>query len=116
MTRTFVMTPEFDKCWKNIGLTDQELKELQEEILLNPQVGAVIQGTGGLRKIRYAIGNKGKSGSIRVLYVDLVIHEKVYLITAYTKNQKDNLSNEEKAIIKKMIEQLKDEANRGGKK
>ena len=42
--------------------------------------------------------------------------KKVYLITAYTKNQKDNLSNEEKAIIKKMIEQLKDEANRGGKK
>lgn len=69
-----------------------------------------------LRKIRYAIGNKGKSGSIRVLYVDLVIHEKVYLITAYTKNQKDNLSNEEKAIVKKMIEQLKDEADRGGKK
>ena len=60
----------------------------------------------------------GKVGArpIRVLYVDLVIHEKVYLITAYTKNQKDNLSNEEKAIVKKMIEQLKDEADRGGKK
>ena len=110
------MTPEFDKCWKNIGLTDQELKELQEMILLDPQVGPVIQGTGGLRKIRYAIGNKGKSGNIRVLYVDLVTHQKVYLVTAYTKNQKDNLSNEEKAIVKKMIEQLKDEANRGGKK
>ena len=55
--------------------------------------------------MRYAIGNKGKSGSIRVLYVDLVIHEKIYLITAYTKNQKDNLSNEEKSIVKRLIEQ-----------
>ena len=36
------MTPEFDKCWKNIGLTDQELKELQEIILLNPQIGVVV--------------------------------------------------------------------------
>lgn len=89
---------------------------LQELISLNPQAGVVIQGTGGLRKIRYAIGNKGKSGSIRVLYVDLVVHEKVYLITAYTKNQKDNLSDEEKATVKKLIEQLENEADKGVKK
>lgn len=84
--------------------------------MLKPQAGLVIQGTGGLRKIRYAIRNKGKSGSIRVLYVDLVVHEKVYLITAYTKNQKDNLSDEEKATVKKLIEQLKNEADKGVKK
>lgn len=111
MTRTFIMTPEFDRCWRNLGLTDNHLKELQEMILIDPQVGRVIQGTGGLRKVRYAIGNKGKSGSIRVLYVDLVVHEKVYLITAYPKNEKDNLSDMEKAEVKKLIMQLKKTAN-----
>lgn len=116
MIRTFIMTPEFYKCWKSLGLTDLQLKELQESILLNPQSGDVIQGTGGLRKIRHAIGNKGKSGSIRVLYVDLVVHEKVYLLTAYTKKQKDNLSDSEKAAVKKLIEQLKKAADEGGRK
>lgn len=75
--------------------------------------GDVIQGTGGLRKIRHAIGNKGKSGSIRVLYVDLVVHEKVYLLTAYTKKQKDNLSDNEKSAVKKLIEKLKKSADEG---
>ncbi len=111
MTRTFIMTPEFDRCWKNLGLSDEHLKELQETILLNPQVGSVIQGTGGLRKLRFALDNKGKSGSVRVLYVDLVVHDKVYLITAYQKNEKDNLNESEKAEVKKLITQLKKSAN-----
>ncbi len=111
MTRTFIMTPEFDRCWKHLGLTDDHLKELQESLLINPQVGKVVQGTGGLRKVRFAINNQGKSGSVRVLYVDLVIHEKVYLLTAYQKNEKDNLSDAEKAEVKRLITQLKNAAN-----
>jgi len=55
----------------------------------------------------------GKSGSIRVLYVDLVVHEKVYLITAYPKSDKDSLSDAEKAEVKKLIKQLKSAANEG---
>lgn len=116
MTRTFIMTPEFDRCWKNLGLTDDHLKELQEMILLNPQAGRVIQGTGGLRKLRFALENKGKSGSVRVLYVDLVVHDKVYLITAYPKNEKDNLNDNEKAEVKKLIMQLKKSASERSRK
>lgn len=48
MTRTFVMTREFDKNWKNMGLTDDDLKALQEELILNPTKGDPMQGTGGL--------------------------------------------------------------------
>jgi len=115
LTRTFIMTPEFYRCWKMLGLNDDHLKELQESILINPQVGKVVQGTGGLRKVRFAINNQGKSGSVRVLYVDLVIYEKVYLIIAYGKNEKDNLSDSEKAEVKKLIMQLKDVANKRNK-
>lgn len=106
MKREFVMPPEFDKCWKDIGLTDNDLKRLQSELLLNPQVGCVIQGTGGLRKMRFAFENKGKSGSIRVVYVDFVIYEKIYLISAYTKSEKENLTKAECNQIKTQIEHL----------
>jgi len=106
LTREFIMTPEFDKIWSKMGLTDDNLKELQEIILSNPQIGSVIEGTGGLRKVRFAL-NEGKSGGIRVLYIDLVVHEQVYLISAFSKGNKDNLTKSEKNEIKKVIDQLK---------
>lgn len=109
LTREFIMTPEFDKTWAQLGLDDNDLIALQEQILLNPQVGAVIQGTSGLRKMRFAL-NAGKSSGVRVLYVDLVLLEEVYLISAYAKSTKSNLTNSEKSEIKKLIELLKKSA------
>ena len=106
MTREFVMLPEFDKQWKRLGLTDEDLKRLQSELLIDPQTGDVMQGTGGVRKMRFAFENRGKSGSIRVIYVDFLIYEKLYLITAYPKNEKDNLSKSERNAIKAMVERL----------
>jgi len=90
LTRLFVITQEFDKNWNDMGLTDDDLKLLQEELIMNPQKGKVIQGTGGLRKLRIAFENKGKSGSGRVCYVDFALYERIYLITAYPKNKKEN--------------------------
>lgn len=66
----------------------------------------VIQGTGGLRKARFAFEHRGKSGGVRVCYVDFVVKETIYLITVYSKNQKDNLSKEEKNEIRKLIDVL----------
>lgn len=100
MTREFVMLPEFDKRWRELGLTDKELKTLQEELTVNPHKGDLIQGTGGLRKIRIAFEGRGKSGSARVCYVDFAVFERIYLITAYSKNEKDNLSDTEKNEVK----------------
>ena len=106
MTRLFVITQEFDKNWNDMGLTDDDLKLLQEELIMNPQKGKVIQGTGGLRKLRIAFENKGKSGSGRVCYVDFALYERIYLITAYPKNKKENLSKAERNAIAAMIAQL----------
>ena len=99
MRRKFVMMPIFDKQWKAMGLTD-------EELLKNPKSGAVMQGTGGLRKLRFAFPGRGKSGSCRVLYIDFVIDESIYFIFAYLKSEMDNLSREERNNIKKLIEQI----------
>ena len=106
MTREFVMMPEFDCQWQKLGLGDTELRQLQEVLLQNPKAGVVIRGTKGLRKIRIAFEGQGKSGSGRVAYVDFAIHEIVYLITAYPKNEKDNLSKAERNEIAKMIVRL----------
>ena len=106
MTRTFIMTNEFDKNWKAMGLNDDDLKSLHEELILNPTKGDLMKETGGLRKLRIAFEGRGKSGSGRVCYVDFAVYDKIYLITAYPKNEKENLSKTERNAIAKMIEQL----------
>jgi hypothetical protein len=106
MTREFVMMPEFERQWQRLGLGDNELRQLQEALLENPKAGKVIRGTKGLRKIRIAFEGQGKSGSGRVAYVDFAICDILYLITAYSKSEKDNLSKAERNAIAKMIVQL----------
>ena len=60
MTRTFIMTNEFDKNWKAMGLNDDDLKSLQEELILNPTKGDLMKETGGLRKLRIAFEGRGR--------------------------------------------------------
>ncbi len=103
MTREFVIMPEFERQWHKMGLGDEELRQLQEILLQNPKAGKVIRGTNGLRKIRIAFDKRGKSGSGRVAYIDFTTYEKIYLITAYPKSEKDNLSKAERNQIAKSI-------------
>lgn len=103
----FVETPVFSKQIKELA-TDDELKDLQVELIAQPEKGDVIKDTGGLRKIRMAVGNKGKSGGIRVLYV-LTHVDKIFLVLAYPKSAKDSLTNEEKAMLRKLVQLLKGE-------
>lgn len=106
MTREFVELPIFQKKWKSLGLTDEDLKRLEEELVANPKTGAVMKKTGGVRKMRFAFEHQGKSGGVRVIYVDFEVYERIYLITAYPKNEKDNLTDEERNELKEMIQVL----------
>ena len=99
MTRTFIQTDEFSRNWDEFGFTDDDL---------NPHKYPVMQGTGGLRKARFAFKHHGKSGGVRVCYVDFVIEETIYLITVYSKKQKDNLSKQERNNINIYIDRLRD--------
>ena len=109
MNRTFVEVPMFTKKWKELGLTDEILRDLQNMLLNDPKSGDVIQGTGGLRKIRIPMGNKGKSGGSRVIYVDIELKEVIYFINVYAKNEKDDLTEEEKKAFKAVVKILKEE-------
>lgn len=112
MIRTFIEVPLFTKRWKEIGLNDDDLLALQIMLLKDPESGPVMEGTGGIRKVRFALNNKGKSGSIRVCYADFAEYEVTYLITAFTKNEQENLTKEEKNVLKKLVKCLKEEAAR----
>ncbi|WP_237388433.1 type II toxin-antitoxin system RelE/ParE family toxin [Xenorhabdus sp. Sc-CR9] len=103
----FIETQMFTRQIKQIA-TDDELKELQRELIESPDKGDIIRGTGGLRKIRMAIGLQGKSSSARVIYF-LATEEIIYLVMAYPKNIKDSLTNAEKIALKKLTKLLKDE-------
>ncbi|MEB6223928.1 type II toxin-antitoxin system RelE/ParE family toxin [Pantoea anthophila] len=103
----FIETPMFTRQIKQIA-TDEELRELQRELIESPEKGDLIQKTGGLRKIRMATGNQGKSSSARVIYF-LATAEVIYLVMAYPKNLKENLTDAEKAVLKKLTQKLKEE-------
>ena len=111
MTRAFVELPLFRSKWKDLGLDDDDLKNLQEEILADPKIGSVMQGTGGIRKMRFAFEHRGKSGGIRVIYIDFEVHEKIFLITAYPKNEKDNLTQSERNELKQLVSILERQLN-----
>jgi len=107
MTRGFVYLKKFSDKWGKLGLTDGDLAPLEKFLLENPQAGDVLQGTGGIRKLRWTLPNKGKSGGIRILYVDLVIHEEIYILDLFLKSEKENLTGAERNNMKKAVTELK---------
>ena len=117
LIRSFIEVPLFSKRWAEIGLGDDELLALQIMLLKDPTSGPVMEGTGGIRKVRFPLENKGKSGSVRVCYADFEEYEVTYLITAFTKDEQENLTKSEKNVLKKLVKSLKEEAgkNRGRK-
>ena len=109
MTREFIYTKPFLNCWNAMGLSTIDLNRLEKTLLLNPQIGDVIQGTGGARKLRIRLENTGKSGGGRVIYLDVFEKEKLYFLFAYPKNIQENLTSEQKHAIKTIIEAIKKE-------
>lgn len=65
--------------------------------------------------MRFAFEQQGKSGSARVIYVDFEVHEKLYLLTAYPKNEKDNLSKAERNTLKQLVGILKQQLDENGR-
>ncbi|MGI6689020.1 MAG: type II toxin-antitoxin system RelE/ParE family toxin [Christensenellales bacterium] len=108
MKRKFIMTPAFDRSWSAIGLDDSDLAILQTTLLIDPEAGELIPGTGGARKVRVPAKDHGKRGGARVIYVDLVVLEEIYLLAAYAKNEQTNMTEDEKKIIRNLIKALKE--------
>ena len=107
MERKFVETESFRKSWRAMGMNDDELRILQELILIDPQRGDVIPETGGARKMRIQMEGRGKRGGARVIYVDIFEAETIYLLLAYPKNVQEDLTDEQKKAIRKLVLTIK---------
>lgn len=90
-------------------MSDEEYKELQEALVNRPDMGAIIQGTGGLRKVRWKLEGKGKSGGVRAIYYWMTADEQIYMLYVYPKSKQEDLSPEQKKALKLMVERWSDE-------
>lgn len=106
MKRVFVEMKDFQR--KLDSFKDPKLLPgLQESIVKNPEIGDVVPGTGGIRKFRLGAKGKGKSGGIRIFYLDVPTKEKCYLLYVLDKGESDNISDEEKNELKLVAKILK---------
>ena len=102
----FVNTSFFEKCWRSLGLSDEDLRDFQNLLLANPGVGDIIEDTGGVRKVRWNLGT-GKSHGARVIYLDFEKYERLYCLMAYPKNVKEDLTAEDKKVIRRLVKNIK---------
>lgn len=87
-------------------LTEQEREDLVTYLAAYPNAGVIMEGTGGIRKLRWARAGGGKSGGIRVIYYFHDGSMPLYLLTAFGKNEKPNLSKEERNLLAKAVREL----------
>ncbi|WP_338635776.1 hypothetical protein [Spirobacillus cienkowskii] len=109
MDRIFVVLNGFWEDWQRLGLDDKELNFLELELMKNPLIGDIIQGSKGVRKVRWSVGNKGKRGGVRIFYLDITATKEVYLLAVIAKNEKANLTKSEINILAKLVNNLKKE-------
>jgi len=95
MNITTVELPEFIRKSEKL-LSSEEHDLLLSFLATNPSAGVLIQGTGGVRKLRWATRNKGKSGSVRVVYFYYNPSMPLFLLTAFSKSKRDNLMKAER--------------------
>ena len=85
-------------------LSDDEYAELQHALIRNPAAGDVIRNSGGIRKLRWSVAGRGKRGGIRVIYYWLSADYQVRMLYAYPKNTRADLSKEQLATLRKIVE------------
>ncbi|EBJ8490270.1 addiction module toxin RelE [Salmonella enterica] len=103
----FVETSVFTRECKSL-LTDDEYKEFQTHLLLDPEAGSIIVGTGGCRKVRWARQGTGKSSGIRAIYYYYNPAGRLYMLLVYPKSEKDSLSAAEKNQLKAVVSVFKE--------
>jgi len=86
-------------------LSDQEYGELQIALVSRPDIGAIIVGSGGLRKLRWAARGKGKRGGSRVIYYWAVSQDQLLMLLIYSKGEREDLTRGQLKTLKKIVEE-----------
>ena len=103
-----IETSVFTKLITNM-MEDDEYRLLQESLIVKPDIGAIIKGTGGLRKARWKLEAKGKSGGVRFIYYWVNEEDQIIMLYIYKKSKQETLTTEQVTLLKSAIERWKDE-------
>ena len=85
-------------------LSDEEYRQLQTELVKRPEVGAVIPGSGGLRKARWSVEGRGKRIGARLIYYWAVVQDQLLMLLIYPKNVQDDLTPAQVKILRRIVE------------
>lgn len=102
---TFIELHGFSKR-RQILLPDDEFRAFQEMLIEDPETGDTIADTGGFRKIRWSRSGMGKRGGVRIIYYNVMRNGRIYLALVYPKNEQDDLTAEQKKILKQLSDML----------
>jgi hypothetical protein len=105
---TFVETPLFTQTLPRY-LDDDEYAKLQHHLNQHPEAGAVVRGSGGVRKLRWAPEGRGKRGGLRVIYFLRLARGEIWMLTVYGKNVRENIPAHVLKRMRESIEDAKDE-------
>lgn len=107
MKRIIKQTTFFSKCLDNLlkkrKLLKDDFDQFQNELAEHPDMGDVVPGTHGIRKVRLKSPSGGKSGGFRVCYYDVTRINEILLILIYAKNEQENLTTEQKKSLKDTV-------------
>jgi hypothetical protein len=85
-------------------LSDDEYSRLQVALMLHPDMGAIIQHSGGLRKIRWSMSGRGKRGGVRAIYYWVVAADQILMLFMYPKSEKDDLTPQQLKVLREIVE------------
>lgn len=101
-----IRTRRYQKDVRRLGLTDLEIRALEQEIASNPQVGDVVPGLGGIRKMRFGFGGRGKRGGGRAIYFLMVSDDAAFMLFAYARNEQEDLTQDQHRTALALIEEI----------
>ena len=106
MKATFIELPPFERHRQSY-LSDESYRAFQQALMSNPEAGDVIEGTGGLRKVRHADEKrgKGKRGGLRVICYWWFSGKQFWLFTVYNKDEMDDLTTAQRKLLKDFLKQ-----------
>ncbi|MCI0577227.1 MAG: type II toxin-antitoxin system RelE/ParE family toxin [Chloroflexi bacterium] len=99
IVETSVFTKQVQKF-----LSDEAYRQLQSDLANRPDIGSIIPGSGGLRKVRWGYHGQGKRGGVRVIYYWAVRQERLLMLLMYPKNVQGNLSPAQLKALRKIVE------------
>ena len=102
---SFIETTLFTRLVSDY-LSDEEYGKLQQELMNNPEAGAVIRASGGVRKIRWAAAGRGKRGGYRVIYFIRRSNDIIWMLTMYPKNVTDSIPGN---VLKQIREEIEND-------